>query len=149
MFVRGDVPPASGLALCLQPARGFFIKSIPAADRVYTLRTNPWSPVGNSKLLFLFGSLRAVFGTGLTPVGDTCGIQGTSDDVVSGTGQILHPAAADQDDAMLLKVVAFAGNIARNLDAVGKTYSGDLPQSRIRLLGGSSLDSCADATLLR
>jgi len=50
---------------------------------------------------------------------------------------------------MLLKVVTFAGDVAGNLDTVGKTYSGDLSQCGVRLLRGSGLHCCADTTLLR
>ena len=85
-------------------------------------------PCTSTNLTLFLRSLGAVFGTGLTPVGNTRGIQGASDDVVSRTGQVLDTAAADQDNAVLLKVVAFAGDVACHLDPVGKTYSGDLSQ---------------------
>jgi hypothetical protein len=46
--------------------------------------------------------------------------------VISGTRKILDTAAADHNNAMLLKVVAFAGDRGRNFDAIGKTNSDDL-----------------------
>ena len=103
----------------------------------------------DQSLLFLFRSLGTVFGAGLSPVGDTCGIKRTSDDMVSGTGQVLDSAAADQNDAVLLEVVSLARDIARYFNAVGKTYSGDLSEGGIRLLRRSCLDCCADTALLR
>ena len=69
-------------------------------------------------LLLDFRSLGAVFRTALTAVRNTCGIQSSADDVVTGTGEILDTAAADENDAVLLKVVAFAGDVARHFDAV-------------------------------
>ena len=50
---------------------------------------------------------------------------------------------------MLLKVMTDARDISRNLDAVGKTNSGDLSQSRVGLLGGGGLNRCANTALLR
>ena len=69
-------------------------------------------------LLFIFRSLCAVLGTGLLSVGYAGGIKSTSDDVVSGTGKILNTAAADQDNGVLLKVVALARDIAGNLVSI-------------------------------
>jgi hypothetical protein len=69
--------------------------------------------------------------------------------VVTGTGKVLYPAAADEDYAMLLKVVSFTGDIARNLNAVRQTDPGDLTQGGVRLLGSRGLDGRADASLLR
>ena len=64
-------------------------------------------------VLFLdFRLLGAVLGTGLSAVGDTCGIQRTTDDVVTGTGKVFYSAATDEDNAVLLKVVAFTGDVA-------------------------------------
>ena len=56
-----------------------------------------------SQLLLIFRSLGAVLGAGLLSVGYACGIQRTSDDVVSGTRKILNTAAADQNYGVLLK----------------------------------------------
>ena len=50
---------------------------------------------------------------------------------------------------MLLQIVSFSGNVARHFDSVGKTYSGDLSKSGVRLFGGGSLNSGADTSLLR
>ena len=58
------------------------------------------------RLLFVFRSLCAVFGTGLLSVGYAGSIKSTSDDVVSGTRKVLYTAAADQNNRVLLKVVA-------------------------------------------
>jgi hypothetical protein len=69
--------------------------------------------------------------------------------VVSGTGKILYSSSADQDNAVLLKIVSLTRDVACYFDAVGKTYPGDLSQSGVRLLRGGSLHSGAHASLLR
>ena len=83
---------------------------------------------GPLKQLFLLGSLRTVFGTGLSSVRYACGIQGAADDMISGTRKIFYSSAADQDNAVLLEVMSLAGNVACYFNAVGKTYSGDLSE---------------------
>jgi hypothetical protein len=104
---------------------------------------------GTGKSLCCLRPLCAVLGTGLLAVSNTCCIEGSADYVITSTGKVLDTAASDHDYAMLLKVVAFTGDIAGDLDSVGKTYTGDLPESRIRLLGGRCLYSGADTSLLR
>jgi len=69
--------------------------------------------------------------------------------MVSCTRQILHPAAPDEDNAMLLQIVAFTGDITCHFNPVGKTYPGDLPKGSVRLLGGRGLNSSTNTSLLR
>ena len=81
-------------------------------------------------LLFLcsLGSLSAVLGASLhTTVNALC-IEGAANDVVTDTGKVLDTAAADHNNAMLLKVVADAGDIRGDFVAVSQTYTGDLTQ---------------------
>ena len=79
--------------------------------------------------LFLFRSLSAVFGAGLFSVGYACSIQCTSDDMISGTRQVLNSSSTDKNNAVLLKVVSLSRNVACYLDAVVMTNSGDLSKS--------------------
>jgi hypothetical protein len=53
-------------------------------------------------LFLIFRSFGTVFGAGLLSVGYACGIQYTSDDVVSRTGKVFYSAAADQYNTVLL-----------------------------------------------
>ena len=80
------------------------------------------------KLLLLssLGSLRTVLGTSLHTTVDALSVEGTADDVVTDTRKVLNTAATDHNNAMLLKIVAFARDVGRNFNAVGKTNSGDL-----------------------
>ena len=73
-----------------------------------------------------FRTLGTVFGTALAALIDAKTVKGTTDDVVTDTGQILYPTAADEDDGVLLKVVAFPADIGDDLEAVGEPDFGDL-----------------------
>ena len=104
---------------------------------------------GSFLFLGVFRSLGTVFGTCLTSLRHTSGIQSSADDMISGTRKVFYPASADQHNAVLLKVVAFTRNIAGNLDTIGKTYSGDLTKGGVRLLRSRGLHCGAYAALLR
>src|SRR5207244_7137735 len=62
--------------------------------------------------LLLARPLGAVFRAALAAILDALRVVGAADDVVAHTGQVLDPAAADQDDRMLLQIVPLAGNVA-------------------------------------
>src|ERR1700742_1690195 len=66
----------------------------------------------------LFRTLGAVFGTALPAVLDTLGVENAAQDVVTDAGQVAHAAAADQHHGVLLKVVAFAGDVGDHLALV-------------------------------
>src|SRR5438105_12024674 len=83
--------------------------------------------------LSLFRALRAVLRTALAAVFDALGIERAADDVVPHTWKVLYPAATDQDDRMLLKIVALPGNVARDLEPVRQTHARHLAQRGIRL----------------
>src|SRR3954449_3223360 len=95
------------------------------------------------------GPLGAVFGTGLAAVLDPLGVEHAAKDVVADARKVAHAAAADQHHAMLLEVVALAGDVADHLALVGEADLGHLPQRRVRLLRGRRIDAGADTALLR
>src|SRR3954447_23927690 len=99
----------------------------------------------NSPLLAL---LRAVLAAAALAAIDAEGVERAADDVVAHAGQIAHAAAADQHDAVFLKVVLFAGDVGGDFLAVAEPHAGDLSQRGVRLLGGHRLDLEAHATLL-
>src|SRR5690606_16795848 len=80
---------------------------------------------------------------------DALGVERATDDVIAHTGQVLDPAATDQDDGVLLEVVLLPRDVGRYLLATGETHAGDLPESRVGLLRGLGLDCRAHATTLR
>ena len=99
--------------------------------------------------LLLLGPLGAVLGPALAPIIDAGGVLRAADDVVAHAGQVLHAAAAHEHDAVLLQVVALAGDVGRDLDAVGQPHAGDLAQRRVGLLRRLGVDARADALALR
>ena len=68
--------------------------------------------------------------------------------MVTYAGKISYPAAPDEDDGVLLKVMTDAGDIAGALEAVGKTDTGDFTKRGIRLLRGERADRRAYAAAL-
>src|SRR3954453_871060 len=92
---------------------------------------------GMSALLLL----RAVAAAGLLAVLDTLGVERAADDLVADTGKVLHPAAADEHDRVLLEVVADTGDVSGDLDAARQAHAGDLAESRVRLLRSRGVDA--------
>ena len=97
----------------------------------------------------LLRTLCAVEGAALHALGNASSIESAADDVVTHARQIAHLAAADQNNRVLLQVVADAGDVASTFDLVRQTNTGDFTQCGIRLLRGLRLDGQADAALLR
>src|SRR6056297_24861 len=100
-------------------------------------------------LFLLLRALGAVFRTALLAVLDALRIEHAAQDMITDARKVLHPATADQDHRVLLKVVALAGNVADHLEAVGQAHLRDLPHGRVRLLRRRGVDARADAPLLR
>src|SRR5690348_9070963 len=97
----------------------------------------------------LFGALGAVFGTRLLAVLHALRVEDAAKHVVADARKVAHTAAADQHDAVLLEVVALAGDVADHLALVGQADLRHLAKRRVRLLRGRCVDTGADAALLR
>lgn len=65
------------------------------------------------------------------------------------TGAVLTSAAADENDGVLLDVVALAGDVGGDHAAAGQAHTGRLPLARVGLLGARDADLEAHALLLR
>src|ERR1043166_9503447 len=89
-------------------------------------------------------ALGAVARAGLPAVADALGVEGAADDLVADAGQVLHPAAADEHDGVLLEVVADARDVGGDLDAAGQPDPAHLAQRRVGLLGRGRVDARAD-----
>src|SRR6202030_142819 len=70
----------------------------------------------------LFRTLGAVLRTALLTVLDALRIEDAAENVVAHAWQVLDAAAADHDHRVLLKIVAFAGDVADDLEAVGQAH---------------------------
>src|SRR5690606_28409972 len=66
----------------------------------------------------LLRTLGAVLRAALLAVLHTLRVEHAADDMVAHTRKILHAAAADHHHGVLLKIMAFAGNVADHLEAV-------------------------------
>ena len=100
-------------------------------------------------LLLSLRTLSTVLGTTLGTAGNTSGIQCTTYDVITYTGEVLHTTAANQHDAVLLQVVTLTGNVTVDFLLVSQTNTGYLTHSRIRLLRSRCVDTNAYAATLR
>src|SRR5690349_6683928 len=81
--------------------------------------SSAWSGTCPGLTRVLFGTLGAVFGTALATVLDTLGVENAAKHVIAHARKIAHTATADQHDAVLLEVVALAGDVADHLALVG------------------------------
>src|ERR1700737_306696 len=95
------------------------------------------------------GSLGSVLRPSLLAALHADGVERAAHHVVSYAGKILHAPAANEDERVLLQVVAHARNIGRHLDAVGEPDARDLAQRRVRLLRRLREDADAHAAFLR
>src|SRR5690606_13581550 len=69
--------------------------------------------------------------------------------VITNAREILHTTAADEDDGVLLEVVALARDVRGDFHAVRQTDTANLPERRVRLLRCRRVDADADSALLR
>jgi hypothetical protein len=69
--------------------------------------------------------------------------------VVTYTWKVLYTTAAYEHDGVLLEVVALARDVCVDLFGVGKTYTGHLTHSGIRLFRRGGINTQTYAPLLR
>src|SRR6476469_2425263 len=100
-------------------------------------------------LSWLLGTLGAVLGTRLPTVLDPLRVEHAAKHVIADARKVAHTAAADQHDAVLLEVVALAGDIADHFALIGQADLGHLAQRRVRLLRGRRINTSANAAFLR
>src|SRR6266545_1642839 len=87
--------------------------------------------------------LGAVLAPALPAIPDAGRVEGAADDVVLDRGQVLHLAAPDEHDRVLLKVVADARDVSRDLHAVGQPDAGNLAHGGRLDLGDLALSPVA------
>jgi hypothetical protein len=77
-----------------------------------------WLSIGRSR--YAFGRLAPVLRAALLAALDADGIEGAADDVIAHARQVLHAAAADEHQRVLLEVVTDTRDVGRDLDLVGQ-----------------------------
>jgi len=68
--------------------------------------------------------------------------------VVANSRKVLDPASPNEDDGVLLEIMALSGNIGCHLDAVGQPNAGNFAQSRVRLFRCGGINTSANAPSL-
>src|SRR5437899_12765858 len=114
----------------------FFFFNDTATTEIYTLSLHDALPIS---------VLRAT----LLPARDARGVEGAPNDVIPDPGEVLHAAAPDHHDRVLLEVVADARDVGGHLQAVGEAHPRDLPEGGVGLLRRRRVDADAAASRLR
>jgi hypothetical protein len=99
--------------------------------------------------LGLLRALGAVLGAGLLTVLDALKVEAAANDVVTHTRQVLHTAAANQNNRVLLQVVTLTADVRNDLETVGQTNLRNFTQRGVRLLRSRGVNTGANAPLLR
>ena len=99
-------------------------------------------------LLLSLRTLCTILRTALCTVCDTCGIQSTTNDVITYTGEVLNTTTTYQYDRVFLQVVALSWDVRVHFLLVCQTHTGNFSHCRIRLLRCCSIDTNAYTTTL-
>src|SRR5215208_1667181 len=119
-------------ASCRLPPDRILLISCVTSGELYTgSATTGWRGAGPLRGMSALLLLRAVTAASLLAVADALGVQRAADDLVPHAGEILHPAAPDEHDRVLLQVVADAGDVRGHLDLAAELDAGHLAQGRI------------------
>ena len=69
--------------------------------------------------------------------------------MIANPRKIFHTSTANQNDRVLLEVVAFATNVTNHLKSDREADLSDFSQRRVRLFGSGRVDTGTDTTTLR
>ena len=111
-------------------------------------------PVSASRFLLLITSRSPLVvshrtSTTLLAIRNTDRIERSANHVVAHARQVLHAAATNQHDRVLLQIVTNTRDVGRDFDPVGQANASHLAQRRIWLLGRLRIHAGANPTLLR
>src|SRR5581483_7525249 len=84
--------------------------------------------------LLLFGALGAVLGTTLLALAYASAIERPAHRVIADAWQVLNATPADEHYRVLLEIVSFATDVARDFIPIGQPNTADLAQGRVGLL---------------
>jgi len=136
----------SFLPLCAFTFWLHFIYPKQKAHTISSFLNNLFWPV---LLCGLLTALSAVKRTSLFAVCNTLCVKCTADYVVTYARQVTDSSSADKHNAVFLKVMSDAGDVASSLKTVCKTNTGDFTKSRVRFLRRRRSYLRANASLLR
>jgi hypothetical protein len=92
--------------------------------------------------------LGAVAAAGLLTVLYSSGVKGAANDLVTNARKVLHTTTAHKHDGVFLEVVAFSGDVGRNLNTAAETDTSNLAKSRVGLFRGGCVDTSTHTTAL-
>lgn len=84
--------------------------------------------------------LTTVLGARAGTTSDTVEVESTANGLVTDTGKVLGTATTDEDDTVLLEVVALSGNVGNGRLASAELDTDDLADSRVGLTGLGGVD---------
>src|SRR5262245_16385270 len=116
------------------------------AESLSSLVFSPWTLAPLA--LRLLRPLCPVFRSSLHAALDAHRVERASHHVIANARQIFHTAAANEHQRVFLQVVADAGDVSGDFDAVREAHARDLAQRRIRLLGRLGEHADAHTALL-
>src|SRR6185437_4417489 len=93
----------------------------------------------------LLGPLGSVFRATLLALAYASAIKRAANRVVADAWQVLYAASTDEHHRVLLEVVSFATDVARDFISIGQPNTADLPQGGVGLLRRRGVHACADA----
>src|SRR5690606_6378417 len=108
----------------------------------------PYSYLYVVKKLFL-RTFCTVLRTGLFTVRNAGSIQGTANSVVTNTWQVFYTTTTDQNNTVLLQVVAFTTDVGSNFETIRQTHTAYFTQGRVRLFRSGGIYTGTYATTLR
>src|SRR3989344_302877 len=91
----------------------------------------------------LFRPFNSIHRPAAAAIADALGVIDPADDVITHARKVFNATSADHDYGVFLKVMPLAGDVGGHFHAVTKPHAGNLPESRVRLLGshGGHLDA--------
>src|SRR5690349_5521036 len=94
-------------------------------------------------------ALGAIFRTALPTISDADRIERAANYVIADARKIFHTATANQNNRVLLQVVADTRDVSRNFDPIGQAHTSNLTQRRVRLFGRLRVYAGTNTALLR
>jgi hypothetical protein len=92
--------------------------------------------------------LGTVLGTPLHSVAYSGGIKCSTNSVISNTRQVFYPPTPDQDNRVLLQVVALTADVRGYLESIGQPDPADFTQRRVRLFWCGRVYTCTNTPFL-
>src|SRR5690606_28029669 len=108
-----------------------------------------YAAIGSARRILRFRALGTVLGTALLTICYAGSIQAAAHGVITHTGKVFYPAAADQYHGVFLQVMPFTTDVGADFITVGQTHTANLTQCRVRLLRCGGVNAGTNPSSLR